>query len=141
MAALQRGGTKEAIPFCNIKALPITDSMAQAYRAKIKRVTNRARNPLNAADEFEVAIIEKYGQQLSEGKTLHPQLRDDSGSTIYYFPIVTNTMCLQCHGTPGAEVKQLTLEQLKNYYPQDKAVEYGPNEIRGLWKVIPDPSK
>ena len=141
MAALQRGGTEEAIPFCNIKALPLTDSMAHAYGAKIKRVTNKARNPSNAADDFEVAIIDKYRQQLSEGGTLHPQVRDDSGTNVYYFPIVTNAMCLQCHGTPGVEVQQVTVDQLKTYYPQDKAINYVPNEIRGLWKVIPDPTQ
>ncbi len=141
MAALQRGGTEEAIPFCNVRALPLTDSMALVYRAKIKRVTNRARNPLNTADEFEAAIIEQYGKQLTEGQTLHPRLRDESGNYVYYFPITTNAMCLQCHGTPGVEVKEGTLEKLQTYYPQDKALHYGPEQIRGLWKVIPDPSK
>ena len=54
IAAIQRGGTEEAIPFCSIKAIPLTDSMAVAAKAKIQRVTDRPRNPLNSASEEEI---------------------------------------------------------------------------------------
>ena len=139
MAALQRGGTQEAIPFCNIKALPITDSMAVVSNASIKRVTNKARNPMNIANEFEESLIEEYQKALVKGETLQPQVSPDSSAQAYYFPILTNAMCLQCHGKPGVEVQDVTLENLKTYYPQDNALGYDSNEVRGLWKVILDP--
>ncbi len=140
MTALQRGGTEEAIPFCNIKALPLTDSMARVTGTKIRRVTNKPRNPVNAANNEEVLIIEGYQQELAKGKTLQPVIKKASGNRIYYFPIITNTMCLQCHGKPDSDITPVTLDKLKTYYPQDIALGYGSNEVRGLWKVVPDPS-
>ena len=141
IAALQRGGTQEAIPFCNVKAIPITDSMAMTTRARIQRVTNRPRNPSNQANEFEVSLIEEYQLLLSKGQKLQAQSITDSAGDIHYFPILTNAMCLQCHGQSGREVQAVTLENLKQYYPQDKALGYGPNEVRGLWKVMPNPTQ
>ena len=72
MAALQRGGTKEAIPFCNIKATPITDSVALATRAQINRVTNKARNPKNKANGYEISLIKEYQILLTNGENLIP---------------------------------------------------------------------
>ena len=138
MAALQRGGTKEAIPFCNIRAIPITDSMALATRAQIQRVTNKARNPKNKANKYESSLIEEYRMQLSQGEKLQPHSANYSGNEIYYFPILTNTMCLQCHGKPGEDVEEITLKLLKKYYPADEALGYESNEVRGLWKVTPN---
>ncbi len=135
IAAIQRGGTEEAIPFCNIKAIPITDSMAVAARAEIKRVTDRPRNPLNTASQEEIRIIENYQKLLSADKPLNAVEVQKAGNTVHYFPIVTNAMCLQCHGKPGINVQSVTLDKLRAYYPQDKALGYGPNEVRGLWKV------
>ena len=113
--------------------------MGLAYNARIQRVTNKPRNLNNKANEFEESLIEQYQLQLSNGEKIQPHVSSLSGSDISYFPILTNAMCLQCHGTPGDEVQEITLNNLKTYYPADKALGYGPNEIRGLWKVIPNP--
>ncbi|MBT8321685.1 MAG: cytochrome c family protein, partial [Eudoraea sp.] len=86
IAALQRGGTEEAIPFCNIRAIPLTDSIAIAANARIQRVTNKARNPVNMANKFEVSLIEAYQKQLSERQSLEPRINGESGSEAYYFP-------------------------------------------------------
>ncbi|MBT8221887.1 MAG: DUF3365 domain-containing protein [Eudoraea sp.] len=137
IAALQRGGTEEAIPFCNLKALPLTDSIAVASKSKIQRVTDRPRNPLNSANEAEIRIISNYQKLLAEDKQLEPVVIEKEEANIHYFPILTNAMCLQCHGKPESDMQSVTLEQLKAYYPQDKALGYGPNEVRGLWKVTP----
>lgn len=136
MAALKRGGTQEAIPFCNIKAIPLTDSMAVATGARIQRVTNKARNPNNKANNYEASLIEEYQEKVNQGYSLKPNALSSPEGEIYYFPIITNTMCLQCHGTAGKEVKEPTLKNLKKYYPADEALGYGSNEVRGLWKVI-----
>ena len=137
IAALQRGGTLEAIPFCNIRAIPITDSMAMSAHVQIQRVTNKARNPKNKANDYETSLIKEYQTQIAKGHKLQPHLANYEDAEIYYFPILTNAMCLQCHGKPGEEVQAVTLESLKQYYPQDMALGYGPNEVRGLWKVAP----
>lgn len=42
MVAIKNYGTIGAIEFCNIKAIPITDSMANQYNVFYKRVSDQA---------------------------------------------------------------------------------------------------
>jgi len=56
----------------------------------------------------------------------------EGGQQVYRFmkALPTQKLCLQCHGTPdtiNAEVQA----KLKELYPEDKAVGYGVNQIRG----------
>ena len=53
----------------------------------------------------------------------------------FYYPIKTNSMCLQCHGKPNSNIKSNTLNKIKNLYPNDLATGYNENEIRGIWSI------
>ena len=44
-------------------------------------------------------------------------------------------MCLQCHGTAKTQVKQNTLDELTKLYPEDKALGYDINQVRGIWNI------
>jgi hypothetical protein len=44
-------------------------------------------------------------------------------------------MCLKCHGTPGQEIQTETLKRIQQLYPNDKAIGYGVNEVRGMWSI------
>src|SRR5690606_23801151 len=43
--AISEEGVEEAIRYCNLKALPIVDSLSHIYKAKIKRTSLKTRNP------------------------------------------------------------------------------------------------
>ena len=63
----------------------------------------------------------------------------DLGTKInFYFQILMNSMCMQCHGKPAVDIENSTLAAIKANYPVDKATGYGVNEIRGMWKVVFD---
>lgn len=47
MGTIQKKETLEAVTFCNKQAYPITDSMAVAQNASIRRVSDKPRNPEN----------------------------------------------------------------------------------------------
>jgi hypothetical protein len=57
------------------------------------------------------------------------------GEQWVFAPILTNGMCLQCHGEPGSDVDETTLAVIRKKYPNDLAIDYGLNELRGIWKV------
>lgn len=42
----------------------------------------------------------------------------------------TQDVCLSCHGTPD-RLSNAVKTRLRELYPEDKAVGYGPGEIRG----------
>ena len=132
---IAEGGAENALEFCNINAIPLTDSISKKYSVTIKRVSDKYRNPDNAANAAELAVITTYKAMLAEGKMPKGLLKDNH----YYAPIVTNAMCLQCHGTPGKELAEKTHQKIKSLYPDDKATGYGVDELRGIFSIEVNP--
>lgn len=135
MRAIQDGGTEGALSFCNIQATPLTDSTALASGVQIKRVSDRNRNPNNEANEHELNFIQRAKSVLVEQGQIEPQLFSDDGKKVGYYPIVTNALCLKCHGDPSSDIDASTLVAINTHYPDDKATGYGVNELRGIWVI------
>lgn len=133
--ALKEKGSAGAVDFCSTQAIPLTDSMAQELGVSIQRVSERNRNPNNAADSLSLAQIESYKKQLAAGLPLEGSAMIVGGEQWVFAPILTNGMCLQCHGEPGKDVDETTLAVIQKKYPNDLATGYGLNELRGIWKV------
>lgn len=135
MGTIQKKGVLEALEFCNVKAYPLTDSMAVVHNAKIKRVTDKPRNQNNLANSFELNTIETFKNQLSNNLEIEPIVAEKENQVYVYYPIITNDMCLKCHGTPNQTVAKKTINKLQQLYPNDKALGYNINEIRGIWSI------
>lgn len=133
--AIGEKGTIGAIEFCSTRALEITDSVSVMNNAIITRVTDKPRNPKNTANEEELGYITYFKKLVAAGKDPKPIVKSEDGEVDFYYPITTNTMCLQCHGKPEEEIAQETLVTLKLLYPQDKAIGYQDNEVRGIWSI------
>lgn len=134
MQAISERGSAGAVEFCNIKALPITDSLAKMHNATVKRVSDKNRNPDNAANEAELAYIEDAKNQLAANQDIKPQIKEEDGNWVGYYPILTHAMCLQCHGKPG-QINKETLAKIESHYPDDQAYGYAENEVRGIWVI------
>lgn len=135
MAAIKERGPDGAIEFCNTRAYTITDSMALALGAKIKRVSDQPRNPMNIANDDQLNYIVNAKAQLTKGETASPLMTDLGETMVGYYPITTNAMCLKCHGEPRSQINEATLKVLSVLYPEDEAKGYGENELRGIWVV------
>lgn len=135
VSAINKNGTGGAVEFCNIQAIPITDSMSIVLDTKIKRVTDKPRNENNAANEAELAYINKWQIAKEKGEKHPPILSEINGKMVGYYPIITNTMCGQCHGKPKEQIKTATLSKINKLYPTDKATGYELDEIRGIFVV------
>jgi len=138
MGKIQAEGTVAALEFCNIQAMPLTDSMAKVYHALISRITDQPRNPKNLASKDELPTLEFFKQRVKEGAEPESVIQEANGKVNFYFPIITNSMCLQCHGKQGVDIENSTLAAIKSKYPEDKATGYAANEVRGMWKVVFD---
>ncbi|MFM1932154.1 MAG: hypothetical protein RL226_1457 [Bacteroidota bacterium] len=135
LGAIKERGTVGAIDFCNTRAIQITDSMSLALGASIRRVSDKPRNQHNAASEQQRTILEQYKNALAAGEEPQPMVVSENGETYVYYPIETNEMCLQCHGSVGKEVKMETIKAIEKHYPADLATGYGVNQIRGMWEI------
>lgn len=132
MGAIQSKGTMQALEFCNVQAMPLTDSMAINYHATIKRVSDKYRNPNNQANVEELNYIAQFKADAIAKRESKPVVIEKGNQVQFYYPIPTNTMCLQCHGT---QIKPEVQRQILKLYPNDLAVGYNENEVRGIWSI------
>jgi mono/diheme cytochrome c family protein len=135
MQAMSEGGSVYAVEFCNTQAYPLTDSMAMALDARIKRVSDKARNPENKANMEQLDIILKMKAELAAGKQPKPAMVHKENKVLGHYPIVTKGLCLSCH---GSEVNGKLKTRINELYPADEATGYEENELRGLWVVEMD---
>lgn len=139
--AMKEGGVKKAVDFCEGQAIPITNGVANEMGVTLARVSDKPRNPINAASEYEKELINDYAVQLkstSENIVLASTHRTTEGSdspTIYK-PIIIKGLCLNCHGEVGKTLTEENNAFIKQFYPNDMATGYQEGEVRGLWKVV-----
>ncbi|NNJ54866.1 MAG: DUF3365 domain-containing protein [Bacteroidia bacterium] len=138
LSAIGTKGTAGAVEFCNTKAIHLTDSMASAQGVKISRVSDQPRNSNNTATGSLIEPINKFKASLSSGQTPSGASIIYNGKLVHVYPIITNTMCLQCHGEKETQIKPETLKKLDVLYPTDQATGYSENELRGIWVVEMD---
>ncbi len=136
--AMIAGGVQNAIGFCNATALAITDSLSTEHNAIIKRTSLKLRNLQNSPDSLEAKMLDMY-QIMSRMRNpiMVPKIIVKSNSEIqFYAPImIANETCLKCHGVIGETMKADDYDIIKQYYPNDKAVDYKIGQFRGMWSV------
>lgn len=135
MGAIQKEGVIYALEFCNVEAMPITEKMAEKHNATIMRVSDKNRNPANEATSEEVEYINLFQKQINNGEEPEAVVISENGNNRFYYPIVTNDMCLKCHGNVGEQTEQATYDKILELYPNDKAIGYDVNEVRGIWRI------
>lgn len=138
MGAITAKGSEYAVSFCSTRAIPLTDSVAVSVNAQIKRVSDKNRNKDNKANKEELAYIQKTKRAISKGESPKPELVELGSKHVGYYPILTNKMCLQCHGQFDKDISPATLKKIKSLYPNDIATGYKENELRGIWVVEMD---
>ena len=131
-AALERGGIDEAVPYCQVHALPITDSVAAVYDAAVSRTALRVRNPANEPTPGERTVLEAWRAQ--EDVPV-PTIRLEDGTVLYHRPILMMPLCLQCHGTVGEDLTEADYDLITERYPDDQATGFSAGELRGMWTV------
>lgn len=133
--AIQENGTVGAIGFCQTEATKLTDSISLMKNTIIERVSDRPRNPNNLAKEEELKHIASFKNDLASGKAINPIVHNENGVVSFYYPIVYNALCMHCHGKPNEQILPETLPVLKKLYPEDMAIGYDVNEVRGMWSI------
>jgi len=136
--AMKAGGPIAAIGVCNTQAMPITAQISADRGMALSRVSLKNRNPANAANDWQSAVLEDFEQKKLVGKDItklawSETVKVDDGQEFRFMKAVpTGEVCLKCHGTQIApEVSQI----LASLYPEDRATGYKEGDIRGAFVV------
>ncbi len=133
---MKAGGIPEALQYCNTAALPLTQEMSEKYKVQIKRTALRTRNESNSPDDEELEILNYYQTRAEKNKELKALVQlDQKGNPHFYAPIILQKKCLSCHGSLDQEVSRKTDSIIKSYYPNDMALGFQENELRGIWSI------
>lgn len=136
-AAIAEDGSHGAISVCSEKAPEIAGAVGKAHGVTLRRVTEKPRNPENAASEAEREILAAFALDMKNGKPPAPQtIKNPEAGTTFLAPIVIpGPLCLQCHGDPAGDIAPETLTAIRKLYREDKATGYKPGDLRGAWTV------
>lgn len=130
------GDPAQAIPFCNVEAIPLTNQLSEEYNASIRRTSDKLRNQENNPTKRELEIINNYHRLISEKKEIQPIVEVDSNNKKHYYaPIKLKSNCLACHGKVEEFVAVKTDSIIKSLYPNDKAIGYNEGDLRGIWSI------
>ena len=108
----------------------ISDKFAELSEdgTTIRNVTDRARNPKNKADKFELEAIEYFKN--NPNKTTLMKKIEHNGMDFFNFtsPLIIEPYCIACHGK-----KEETLASIQERY--DNAYDYKVGDIRGVTSI------
>ena len=134
MQAMGQGGVSHAASFCNTRAYPLTDSLAQVHGVTIKRTAMRWRNPQNKPNRLERKLWGEFELDKKKGKPMEAKVvalgKDE---WLYTRPILLQAPCQVCHGKPGETLTAENYATIKALYPKDKATGFSTGDLRGLW--------
>ena len=124
----------DALAFCTGSADKITKDINKKLPpyAKVRRTALKVRNDSsNAPDSLDKKVMDGYQKEIAD-KSFSPKdikVVTDGDVTRVYKPLVTQKVCLKCHGT---DLNPKIAEGLKSSYPNDKAVGFKEGELRGV---------
>ena len=133
-----------AIDFCHDQAPVIAADVAAEHGVRLGRVPvpGKARNPANAAVDWQIAALQSLLDQQAAGTSVSKlAFRQGDGLPA---GVVLRTMkgigiqptCLMCHG----EVVEPIRAAIATHYPDDAATGFKPGDLRGgLWVEVPAP--
>lgn len=133
LAAIDEGGPSNAIYVCRSEA-PRVAAAHSVNGWAIRRVSDRNRNPVNAAGVAEIEVMAQFADSTAPA-FIEKWERSDSLTVYHYYqPIRTQLLCLKCHGTES-NMDEVVLAAVSEYYPEDQARDYDIGELRGLFVV------
>lgn len=139
-AAIGEGGLPAGIGVCSEKAAPIAQEVSQAQGFEIARTSLKVRNPDNAADAWELQVLQDFETQKQAGTPIaeleYTQVIEEEGQQVlrYMKAIPTQSMCLSCHGAES-QIQPAVLQKLDELYPQDQARNFNEGDIRGAFTL------
>ena len=132
---LQHNNLIKALKYCNKEVEELVSKDNEKSFA-IKRVSLRPRNKNNYPNLYEKEILEKFNKlSLIDNRDLaleHSDIIKDENNKkfVYVKAIRIKEVCLNCH---GSNINDDLKKEIQKLYPDDKAIDYKLNDIRGAF--------
>jgi hypothetical protein len=134
--AMNEGGPVAAVSVCKNRAPEIAARLSAKSGAVVGRTALRVRNPANAPDDLQRAVLEQFSGELASGKfegPLEAAFELNRGGQVerrYMRAIPTEGLCLACHGPVLAPELAAVIQR---DYPADQATGFAEGDLRGFF--------
>lgn len=122
-------GAIEAVGACRIRAPEIANDLSR-NGIRVGRSSDRLRNPANAPPDWVRPLLDGFAAEPADRTPKSHALPD--GQVGYVEPIVTQPLCLTCHGDA---LEPELAARIASLYPQDRAVGFRAGDLRGVFWV------
>mgnify|MGYP001812839058 FL=1 len=136
---MQDGGPVNAIGVCNMTARGIANTYSVRNNWSVGRTSLKVRNPDNAPDTWEHAVLEDFESRKQKGEDPadieHYEAVERDGKKVFRYmkAIPTAELCVVCH---GENIDPYVDARLQELYPEDQARGFKPGDIRGAFTII-----
>ncbi|WP_321528695.1 DUF3365 domain-containing protein [Sedimenticola selenatireducens] len=128
-----------ALDVCGVEGARIGGEITRNTGWSVRRITNRARNPLAMPDEYESKMLDQFNAKIAEQpdttSLVKYEVVEENGATYARFMkgIRVEPVCLTCHGDKATmgEVG----DKIDSLYPHDKARDYKIGDLRGALSI------
>ncbi|TGM60227.1 DUF3365 domain-containing protein [Leptospira adleri] len=135
-SAIQKKGVIGAIEVCKTISPQKEKEIGNEFPAvKIRRVSEKPRNPDHKPEEWEARIFKEWAEASKNGMSPYTViLSDPSGVKILKPIVLENPTCLKCHGGPKG-VSPEVAKKIAELYPNDQATGYKLGDLRGAFSA------
>ncbi len=138
-SALDQGGALQAITVCSTSAPAIARQQSSRHGWRIGRTSLKPRNPGNAPDDWERAVLERFEQRRTAGEDPAGmeffEMVEQNGNRLFRYMKAIPTAekpCLACHGD---NIRPEVAAALDKRYPKDQARGFRAGDIRGAFTI------
>jgi hypothetical protein len=139
---LQKGmkeqGPVGSIDICHKVAPHLAEAHSQKSGWEVGRTSLKLRNPDNAPDAWETAVLNEFESRKAAGedpmKMIKAEVVEENGRQVFRMmkAIPTAEVCTKCHGTSIAAPVAAKLDEL---YPADQARGFEVGDLRGAFTL------
>jgi hypothetical protein len=134
---MERSGPLRSIIVCKYSAPELTSAASRQAGYRVTRVSLRPRNPaLGTPDVWEQQALIDFEKRVGRGEKVdsleHIEVVSEPMGRFFRYikAIPMGQPCLTCHG-PNENISEALKAQIGVEYPNDKAVDFKPGQIRG----------
>ncbi len=137
--AVGEEGFEHAIGVCKDAAPRIAATLSAETGWRVGRTALRLRNPANAPDSVESAVLNEFleraaaGEPLAKMETALEQIGAEARKDFRYMKAIpTGELCLTCH---GSDIDPKLAARIRAAYPKDQATGFKLGELRGAFTL------
>lgn len=138
MKGMKEQGPVETITACNGAAPGLAETHSKASGWQVGRTSLKVRNPKNAPDAWETAVLKEFETRKAAGedpmKLAKSEVVEENGHKVFRMmkAIPMADACTKCH---GETLEKPVAAKVDEHYPKDQARGFKAGDLRGAFTL------